>query len=50
MRSIETLKSGRYKVRFRYGAKQTSETFDRLSWDLQACSTAGQDMFLNFLV
>lgn len=28
MRSPEKLKTGRYKVRFRHGGKQTSETFD----------------------
>lgn len=30
MRKPERLKSGRYKVRFRHGGKQTSETFDAL--------------------
>ena len=29
MRSVETLKSGRYKVRFRLDGRQTSESFDR---------------------
>lgn len=29
MRQVEKLKSGRYKVRFRHGGTQTSETFDR---------------------
>jgi integrase len=29
MRTVERLPSGRYKVRFRHGKKQSSETFDR---------------------
>ena len=28
-RRVETLPSGRYKVRYRYGGKETSQTFDR---------------------
>jgi integrase len=29
VRTVESLRSGRYKVRFRHGQKQTSETFDK---------------------
>lgn len=29
MRKVERTKAGRYKIRFRHGGKQTSETFDR---------------------
>lgn len=29
MRTVEKLPSGRYKVRYRYGGKQSSQTFDR---------------------